>query len=111
MKPYVIQYKDFLKYFVKLSLKNKKHIIPTLQRDQLNVISEVCQNFLKKNLTQDPKIIRKVRPSKKEIKVISLKKTPLYKKKKILQSRQGGAILSVLLPLAASLITSLISRK
>ena len=47
----------------------------------------------------------------KEIKSISLKTTPLYKKKKILQSRSGGAILSVLIPLAASLIGSLISRK
>ena len=55
--------------------------------------------------------MKKVKPSQKEIKTISYKTTPLYKKKKILQSRSGGAILSVLLPLAASLIGFLITRR
>ena len=111
MKPLIVKYKDFLNFFVKLSPKNKQHIIPNLKREQINTISEVCKNFLNHNLTRNPKIIRKVKGSKNEIKSISLKSTPLYQKKKILQSRQGGAILSVLLPLAASLITSIISRK
>ena len=112
MKPYIVKNNEFLKYFSKLPQRNKIHLIPTLNRNQLNTISEICKNFLSKNLTTCPKIIRKVKPSKKkEIKSVSLKTTPLYKKKKILQSRSGGAILSVLIPLAASLIGSLISRK
>ena len=111
MKPYIVKNNDFLKYFSKLPQRNKIHLIPTLNRNQLNNISEICKNFLSKNLTTCPKIIRKVKPSKKEIKSISLKTTPLYEKKKILQSRSVGAILSVLIPLAASLIGSLISRK
>ena len=112
MKHYIIKNNEFLKYFSKLPQRNKIHLIPTLNRNQLNTISEICKNFLSKNLTTCPKIIRKVKPSKKKkIKSISLKTTPLYKKKKILQSRSGGAILSVLIPLAASLIGSLISRK
>ena len=110
MKPYIVKNNEFLKYFLKLPQRNKIHLIPTLNRNQLNTISEICKNFLSKNLTTCPKII-KVKPSKKEIKFISLKTTPLYKKKKILQSGSGGAILSVLIPLAASLIGSLISRK
>ena len=77
----------------------------------MNTISEICKDFLKKKLTTFPKIIKKVKPSQKEIKAIELKKTPLYKKKKNLQSRSGGAILSVLLPLAASLIGSLITKR
>ena len=111
MKPYIVKNNEFLKYFSKLPQRNKIQLIPTLNRNQLNTISEICKNFLSKNLTTCPKIIRKVKPSKKEIKSVSLKTTPLYKKKKILQSRSGGAILSVLIPLAASLIGSLISRK
>ena len=112
MKPYIVKNNEFLKYFSKLPQRNKIHLIPTLNRNQLNTISEICKNFLSKNLTTCPKIIRKVKPSKKKKnKAISLKTTPLYKKKKILQSRSGGAILSILIPLAASLIGSLISKK
>ena len=84
--------------------------MPTLNKDQLNTISEICKNFLKKKINNLPQN-NKVKPSQKEIKSISLKTTPLYKKKKIIQSRAGGAILSVLLPLAASLIGSLITRR
>ena len=111
MKPYIVKNKEFLRFFTQLSPKNKQNIIPALKKEQINTISEICKNFLKRNLTQDPKIILKLKPAKKEIKSISLKLIPLYKKKKILQSRRGGAILSVLLPLAATLITSLITRK
>ena len=111
MKPYIVKNKDFLKFFTQLPPKNKRYYIPGLKKDHLNTISEVCKNFLNRNLTTNPKIISKVKPSKQAIKVVSLKSTPLYKKKQILQSKRGGAILSVLLPLAASLITSLISKK
>ena len=110
MKPYLIKQKEFLNFFNNLPPKSKNRLIPVLSKDQLNTVSEICKNFLKRNLSQDPKVIRKVKSSKKEIKAISLKSTPLYKKKKILQTRRGGAILSVLLPLAASLITSLFSK-
>ena len=106
MKPYIIKNNEFLKYFSKLPQKDKIHLIPTLNRNQLNTISEICKNFLKKNLTKCPKIIKKVKLSQKEIKAIALKRTPLCKKKKKLQSRSGGVILSVILPLAASLIGS-----
>ena len=111
MKPYIIKHKEFLNFFVNLSPKSKRQLIPGLSRGHVNAISEICKNFLNHTLTEDPGIIRKVKSAKKEINIVSLKKTPLYKKKKILQSRKGGAILSVLLPLAASLFTSLFTRK
>ena len=111
MKPYIVKNKEFLQYFSKLSPKNKIQIIPSLKREELNTISEICKNFLTQNLTTCPKVIKKLKPYKKDIKKFSLKTTPQYKKKKILQSRSGGAIFSVLLPIAASLIGSLIARK
>ena len=48
MKPYIIKNNEFLKYFSKLPQKNKIHLIPTVNKDQLNTISEICKNFLKK---------------------------------------------------------------
>ena len=73
MKPYIVKNNEFLKYFSKLPERNKIHLIPTLNRNQLNTISEICKNVLSKNLTTCPKIIRKVKPSKNEIKSVSFK--------------------------------------
>ena len=110
MKPYILTNNEFLNFFSKLPLKSKQQLIPTLNRGEINTTSEVCKNFLSKNLTKCPRIIRKVKSAKREIKAISLKSVPLYRKKKILQSRSGGALLSILLPLAATLLGSLIRK-
>ena len=110
MKPYIIQHHDFLSYFNRLNPKQQQQVIPTLNKNHMNTIAEVCKNFLNCKLTKNPKVIQNLKPSKKEIKTITLKKVPLYQKRKILQSRKGGAILSILLPLAATLATSLLSR-
>ena len=111
MKPYIIRHKDFLSYFSRLTPKEQQQVVPSLNRNHLNTISEVCKKFLKCQLTRDPKVIKKLKRSGEEINSISLKSVPLYQKRKILQTRKGGAILSILLPLAASVITSLLSRK
>ena len=111
MKPYVVKNKEFIKFFCQLSPSSKSRVVNGLNENYINTISEICKNFLERNLTQDPKIIQKLKKSRTALRIVSLKKTPLYKKKKILQSRSGGAILSVLLPLAAGLISSIFSRK
>ena len=110
MKPYIIKNKEFLQFFCKLSPSKQFKLVPLLSTDQIQTISEICKNFLQFNLTQNPQIIKKVKHAKKAIKDIALKKTPLHKKRDILKSRKGGAIFSVLLPLAASVITSLLSK-
>ena len=101
MNLYILKYKEFLKHFSKLPQKQQICVIPTLIRAQINVISEICQNFLNENLTTCPKIIRKLKSSKKQIKTIGLKKTPMYKKKQILLTQSGGGVLLALLPIAA----------
>ena len=110
MKPYIIQNKEFIEFFGKLSPYKKQKLVPVLSKDQVNTISEVCKKILKRNLTSNPNVINRLRKSQQEIKTIALKAVPLYKKKQILQTRKGGAILSVLLPLAASVITSLLAK-
>ena len=61
MKPYIVKNKEFLEYFSKLPNKSRRNIIPALKREQLNTISEICKNFLRKNLTSCPKIIKKTK--------------------------------------------------
>lgn len=111
MKPYIVKNKEFIKFFCRLPPSSKSRAVNTLNKEHINTISEICKNFLERNLTRDPKIIRKLKNSRNQLRSISLKKTPLYKKKRILQSRSGGAILSVLLPLAAGIISNIFSGK
>ena len=73
MKPYIVKNSEFLNFFNKLSPKNKLKIVSSLTRDQINAIGEICKNFLKRNLTQDPTVIKKVKSAKKEIKHPNLK--------------------------------------
>ena len=50
MKPYIVKNNEFLKYFSKLPKKEKKnHLIPTLNRDQVNTLSGICKNLKKQN--------------------------------------------------------------
>ena len=74
------------------------------RRKELDCLSEIFANFLKKNLTKNKKIIKKLHPHKSLIRELALKTTPLKRKKKILTSNSGGSILSILLPLVTSLI-------
>ena len=100
--------KDFILFLNKLSPNERTKILQNLGSSYINTISEIFSNFLLQNLTQDQGVIKKTKQYKKEVRVVSKKKAPLYLKKQILKTKKGGAILSVLLPLAASLITSLI---
>jgi len=107
MKSLTADNADFISFLTKLSPKNRVKLISTFSNSQIRVISEIFNNFLHKNLTTDTKVISKIKPFSKEVKKIALKRTPLYQKKKILSSKRGGAILSVLLPIAASLFSSI----
>ena len=100
--------KDFILFLNKLSPNERVKILQNLGSPYINTISEIFSNFLLQNLTQDHRVIKKAQRFKKEVRTVSKKKAPLHLRKQILKSKKGGAILSVLLPLAASLITSLI---
>ena len=110
MKAYIHRNKEFLHFFCSLTAKERTKLLPNLNRNHINTISEIFRNFLNKNLTVDKKLVHKIKHCKKEVRLVALKKTPQYLKKKVLQSRRGGAILSVLLPLAAGLVSSLIAK-
>lgn len=105
------QNKDFILFLNKLNGKDRKKVLSVLGGNYIKTISEIFLNFLKQNLTTDGGIIKKIFKYKKEVRKVSTKSVPVSKKREILKGRKGGAILSVLLPLAASIVTSLIARK
>ena len=109
-QPLVLRNHHFLKFFSKLTPVKRKKLISRLLKPQVNTISEVCQNLLNNRLRCTTAQLKKLKPGKTVIRALSLKSTPLYKKKKLLQTKRGGALLSVLLPLAVSAISGLIGK-
>ena len=101
---------DLIKLILKSKPKQRVKIINSLKGRLINCLSEIFSNFLKRNITSNRKIIDKLRKHKSLIKEIAYKKTPIYKKKIILTSKAGGGVLSILLPLALSILPTLFSR-
>ena len=109
-KPLIELHKNLLLFLNSLTPKQRKKFVLLLKKNQIDSIAEIFSNFLKSNLTQDKKIIHKLKQYRGDIQTVARKRTPLHHKIKVLNSKRGGFILSALLPLAASLITSLIPK-
>ena len=102
---YVQRELPFLKLLNSLPVHGKSKILLKCKGPQIYAISEITDNFLKRNLTTDRKIIKRLRPFKTLLKRISSKKESIKKKRKILSSRKGGSLLSMLLPLVSSIFS------
>ena len=106
--PLLVEYSDLIKLLTTLSPKKRSQLISQLKGREINCLSEIVSNFLQKRLTTNPNVIEKLRKYRNDLKIVAKKKTPIYLKKKIYLSRRGGAILTTLLPLAVSLLSSII---
>ena len=105
--PLILTHRKLILLLRKLDPRNRKSLLGQLNKDHIQCLSEIFSNFLKKHLTLNPKIIKKLRHYQSEIREIARKKTSLKKKKGILTSKRGGNILSIILPLATTLISKL----
>lgn len=108
--PLAFVHKDLVLLLAKLSPKKRKKVIAQLNKKHVDCLSEVFLNFLKTNLTRNTKIVKSLNKYKEHIRKLANKGVSTLKKKKILRTQRGGAILSVLLPLAASVITGLLTK-
>lgn len=107
--PRICEHKDLISLLQKLKTKKKKStLISILSREQINAICEIFFNFLRRNLTTDLKVIKKLKKFKPLIQKIGSKSTRLRVKRTLLGSKRGGGVLSILLPIAASFIASLV---
>lgn len=109
-EPLILRHKDLIFLLSHLSPQLRKDLIKSLKKSEIECISEIFSNFLKKRLTDKSNIINKLKKFKKDIRAVALKKTPLFKKKAILLSQRGGGILMTLLPLVTSVITGLLQK-
>ena len=97
--------------FLKSKDKSKiKEIVKNLPTPIINSLSEVVLNGLCGNIPLNNSDIEKLKPFKKLMKSLSNKSNKVGLRKKLMTSKKGGSLLSIILPLAATAITSLISK-
>ncbi len=80
-KPLILKYKDLVFLLSHVTPKLRKQVLQSLNKREVNCISEIFANFLKKRLTDDDTIINRLKKIKSDIRTVALKKTPVYKKK------------------------------
>lgn len=94
---------------IKLISKTKqpKPLIKKCSKSEIKTLCECVLNVIYGNIPLTKTQKSRLSPYKESLRKLSNKKTPLYKKKKIL-IQKGEGFLSILLPAAISVISSLI---
>ena len=108
--PLSVQFCDFI-----LMLKSKdetqiKKIVKSFPNHIINAISEVISNGICGYIPLNKSDIEKLKPFRRLMKSLSNKTVKVGERKKLMISKKGGSLLSIIIPLAATAITSLISR-
>ena len=106
-----MQYCDFILFLKTKDQEQIKDIVRNLPKEVINALSEVILNGLCGNIPLNTNDIEKLKPYSKFMKLLSNKSVGVDKRKKLMSTKNGGSLLSVLLPLASSVIASLITKK
>lgn len=100
----ISQNKEFLIFIKSLTPAKKNKVLKWATKEQINTISEIVLNFLKRRLTAEEKVIEKLSSFRNKLRKLALKKTPLKEKVKILTTKAGSKALDILLSLVSSRI-------
>ena len=109
--PLASQYCDFILFLKSKDTKTVQNIVKSLPNTVINALSEVILNGFCGNIPLNPSDIEKLKPYKKLMKLLSNKSVHVSQRKKLMCSKRGGSLLSILIPLAVSTIASLIKIK
>ena len=102
---------DFVKLLPK-TCRNKrkfKKIISKATNNEIQAVSEICHNLLKGGIPCSLKNKQKLKKHVKDIRFISIKNTPIGKKKSLLTKKGSGFFLP-LIPIAVAALTKLLTR-
>jgi len=108
MSKRVRKYLPVLRRINKLGDKAKRDFVRKCDRGFLDCISECAKNVLKGNVPLTDRQKTKLRRSRKDLRALSIKKTALRNKRRILQK---GGFLSALLPPVLGVLASLLIPK
>ena len=86
----------FVRKLLNLSHTERLEYFKTINREEVEFISEIALNFINCNIKHDTKSFSLLKRMKKYLYLLTLKKTGKTIKKKIIQSVKGLAILNIL---------------
>jgi len=101
----VRKYLPVLKRIAKLGDKAKRDYVRKCDKDFLVCVSECAKNVLKGNVPLTNRQKTRLHRSRNDLRAMSVRKTPLRKKRRILQ--KGGFLTALLPPLLAILSSAL----
>ena len=104
----VKQILPLLDYLSKCSKNEQKKFIASAKPYVIKLLSDLCLNFNKKNITTNAKHIKKLQPYAKLISSLCKKSLSIKKRRSILQK---GGFLSNFLPLLLPLLSQLFLNK
>ena len=96
----------FVRKLLNLSHTERLEYFKTINREEVEFISEIALNFINCNIKHDTKSFSLLKRMKKYIYLLASKKTAISVKKDILKSLKGLNILNILLPLTINLFSS-----
>ena len=106
--------KHYCNFILFLKTKDKKtirSIVKKSPKEVINALSEIVLNGYCGNIPLNEREIQKLKPYRKLMEILSNKNVKNEERKKLMSSNKGGSLLSVLIPLASSVITGLLTRK
>ena len=107
MSSRVRKYLPVLKRIAKLGDKAKRDYVRKCDKDFLYCISQCAKNILKGNVPLTDRQKTRLRRGRNDLRALSVKKTSLRKKRRILQK---GGFLTALLPPLIGVLTSLFAE-
>jgi len=107
MSKRVRKYLPVLKRITKLGDKAKRDYVRKCNKEFLDCVSECAKNVLKGNVPLTDRQKTKLRRRRNDLRALSVKKTSLRKKRRILQK---GGFLTALLPPVLGILSSLLVK-
>ena len=99
------KYLPTLKRIHRMGEKAKKQLIKNCDKKLIECFCECSKNILKGNVPLKPGQLRRLRREKKNLRVLALKKTPIRRKRRILQK---GGFIGAILPPVLTVLSSLL---
>ena len=90
----------------KMGEKAKRDYVKKCDRHFIDCVSECAKNVLKGNVPITNAQMSKLRPRRQDLRALSIKKTTLAKKRKIIQ--KGGFLSALLAPALSALVSILL---
>jgi len=107
MSKRVKKYLPVLKRIAKLGDKAKRDFVRKCDKELLDCVSECAKNVIKGNVPLTARQKEKLRRCREDLRELSVKKTALRRKRRILQK---GGFLGALLPLVLGVLSSVLMR-